>query len=204
MNKREFFDGVAAGDDRLLFTDADRAKIAELRGRLGRLTGLRVLEPGCGAGPLTEYLADWVGAAGRVFAFDESPGMANECRRRLAGRETVHVACAAAETIELADAAWDRVLLFRVFPHFDDKGLVLDRMRACLAPRGRLVIAHLEGSARLNALHAGFSEPVRHDRMPDLAATTELLRAHGFRVDPGIDTDEAFFVSATPVLASAE
>ena len=203
MSKKAFFDRVAVSDDPLLFTDDDRRKVARLRQRIGDLAGMRVLEPGCGVGPLTEYLADWVGPAGRVLAFDASPGMVRECRRRLGRRRNVGTVEAAAETVELQPAAWDLAILFRVFPHLDDKGAVLRHLRPGLAPGGRLVIANLEGSARLNALHAGFSEPVRHDRMPCARGTARLLEEHGFRVVCATDADDEFFVEARAVEAGS-
>lgn len=201
MTKKEFFDGVAESHDPLLFTDADRQKMEGLRNRLGDLTGLRVLEPGCGVGPLAEYLCEWVGPTGRVLAFDASPRMVEQARRRLGRVPNVELACAEAETIRLEPSAWDRVILFRVFPHFEDKAGLLRRFRACLAPGGRLVIANLEGSARLNSLHAGFSEPVRHDRMPSAEELRRLFDACGCTVAVAVDSDDEFYVEARPRVA---
>jgi len=187
MTKQKFFDTIAT-TDALMLTPDERKKVHRLKRRLGKLEGLRVLEPGCGVGPLTEYLAEWVGPSGRVLAFDSSAGMVRECRKRLVGRKNVTLQCKALETIELEAAAWDMALLFRVFPHFEDKPLALQRLRSCLVPGGRLVIANLEGSQRLNALHASFSEPVRGDRMPNARATQRLLEEAGFSIaEPVID-----------------
>lgn len=203
MSKKEFFDRVAVSDDPLLFTDADRGKIEQLKQRLGDLAGLRVIEPGCGVGPLTEHLSQWVGPTGHILAFDASPGMVRQCRVRLAAARNVEIIEGAAETVELQAAAWDLAILFRVFPHFDDKGAILRRFRPCLAPGGRLVIANLEGSGRLNALHAGFSEPVRHDRMPCKYGTRRLLEESRYRVVEVIDEEDGFFACAV-VSASVE
>lgn len=196
MNKNDFFDRLAVSDNPLLFTEADRGKVLRLKERLGDLAGRCVFEPGCGVGPLTEYLSDWVGPLGRVFAFDCSPGMAREGRRRLAERANVELVCADAETIAVASAAWDLVIFFRVFPHFEDKNAILRRYRHALAPGGRLVIANLEGSAKLNTLHAGFSEPVRHDRMPCARGTRRLLEEAGYRIGALIDEEDEFFAEA--------
>lgn len=203
MSKKAFFDRVAVSEDPLLFTETDRGKIEQLRQRLGNLGGMRVLEPGCGVGPLTEYLADWVGSSGHVVAFDASPGMVRESRRRIGHLRNVEIVEANMETVELNAGAFDLAILFRVFPHFDDKSAVLRRLRPCLAPGGRLAIANLEGSARLNHLHAGFSEPVRHDRMPCARGTTRLLEEAGLRVVQALDEPEEFFVLAMPDAAGA-
>lgn len=196
MNKNDFFDRLALSDDPLLFGETERGKIPRLRERLGDLTGRRVLEPGCGAGPLTEYLSDWVGASGRVLAFDCSSGMVQTCQRRLAGRMNVEIVCADAATVEVPPAAWDLVIFFRVFPHFEDQGAMLRRYRSVLATGGRLVIANLEGSAKLNMLHAGFADAVRHDRMPCAYGMRRLLEDAGYVVLDLIDEENAFFAAA--------
>ena len=175
MTKSEFFDRLSAGKNPLLFNETDRRKVLRLKKRLGDLAGKRVIEPGCGVGPLTEYLSKWVGPKGRVMAFDVSHGMVEQCRARLGHLHNVDILHIAAETVKLQSAAWDLVILFRVFPHFDNKPAVLRRLRPWIAPKGRIVIANFEGSAQLNVLHAGFSEAVRHDHMPCARGTTGLL-----------------------------
>ena len=199
MSRERFFDQVAISEDPLLLTDADRAKVEQLKRRLGDLAGLRVLEPGCGVGPLTEHLSKWVGPEGRILAFDASRAMVEQCRARLAHLANLEILHAGAETVDLASAAWDLVILFRVFPHFDDKAALRRRLRPCLALGGRLVVANLEGSARLNALHAGFSEPVRHDRMPCARGVRKLFEESGYVVSAVLDEPEGFYAEARPL-----
>ena len=67
-SRTEFFDHLALEHDAMAFRPADLSRLPVLRERLGDLVGRRVLEPGCGAGHLTEQLAEWVGPAGRVVA----------------------------------------------------------------------------------------------------------------------------------------
>ena len=196
MHKRDFFDQVACSEDPLLFKQSDYGKIEILRTRLGGLNGLRILEPGCGAGPLTEYLSDWIGPAGRVLAFDASPGMVEKCRVRVAHRGNVDVVENVVETIRLLPASWDLIICFRVFPHFDDKPMVLRQFHSCLAPAGRLVIANLEGSTRLNRLHGGFSPAVRYDHMPCARDTRKMLEEAGYKVVVALDSENEFYVEA--------
>ena len=199
MTKEEFFDHVSRSPNPLLFNDDERRRVERLGRRLGNWTGQRVVEPGCGAGPLTEYLSNWVGPGGRVLAFDASGGMVEKARSRLGRRENVDIVCAAAETVKLQPAAWDLVILFRVFPHFDDKIAALRNLRPCIAPGGRLVIANLEGSDKLNALHARCSEAVRHDHMPCARGIRSLLQDAGFLVRFVSDTDNGFCAKAVPL-----
>lgn len=199
MTKSKFFDRVATSEDPLLFTETDRRKVLKMGECLGDLTGKRVIEPGCGVGPLTEHLSKWVGPQGHVFAFDASGGMVEQAQRRLGHLKNVEILHAVAETVELQPAAWDLVILFRVFPHFDAKTRILNRCRQWLVPEGRLVIANLEGSEKLNALHSSFSDPVRHDRMPCATEMRRLLEDAGYRVLDLIDEDHEFFARAVAI-----
>jgi demethylmenaquinone methyltransferase/2-methoxy-6-polyprenyl-1,4-benzoquinol methylase len=54
------------------FTAVERRKVNYFARRWGIAPGERVLEPGCGAGRLTEILAERVGPDGGVMAFDAS------------------------------------------------------------------------------------------------------------------------------------
>ena len=200
MTKKEFFDHVSQSEDPLLFAESDRPKIENLKCRLGDITRLRVVEPGCGVGPLTECLSGWVGEKGKIVAFDVSEGMIERARARLASAKNVEVFCASAESVKLQPASWDLIILFRVFPHFDNKTAVLQWLRPAIAPGGRLVIANLEGSTQLNALHAGFSEPVRHDHMPCLQGTRALLNECGYGVRFMLDTPDEFYAEAVPTI----
>lgn len=199
MEKTAYFDRVAESEDPLLFRDEDHAKMEGLHRRLGNLSGLRVLEPGCGAGPLTSYLSIWVGPNGRVDAFDPSASMIRLARMRLTGALKVALTVGRMEEFQGNGATWDIIILFRVFPHIDDKAGTLRLLRSLVKPDGRLVIANLEGSARLNQIHAGFSEAVRHDHMPCDYGTSRLLEENGWRVLEAQDQPDEFFVAANPV-----
>ncbi len=196
MKRSEFFDQVAAGDDPLLFLPEHQAQVQALMARIGDGRGWHVCEPGCGAGPLTEHLLQWVGPTGWVDAFDSSPGMIARCRAAHGERANLRVWLADAESVEIEPESMDLIVLFRVFPHFDNKEAVLRRLRPALKPSGKLVIANLEGSRRLNELHAGFSEAVRHDHMPCSYGTRCLLENCGYKVLDAVDEERLFFVEA--------
>ena len=109
---------MAAAPRPLAILPEHRNRMERLRDRLGDLAGKRVVEPGCGAGVLTARLAEWVGPAGKIVAFDPADGMLRHCRRAIAKYPHIALLQASAETVELPTAAWDLVLCYRAYPHW--------------------------------------------------------------------------------------
>jgi 2-polyprenyl-3-methyl-5-hydroxy-6-metoxy-1,4-benzoquinol methylase len=195
MDRHAFFQELAGEESPLAFKPEHEPRIERLRGRLGALCGKRVYEPGCGAGPLTARLAEWVGETGHVLALDACPGMVARCVEVVAGHRHVRVVHATVEEMSVARGAWDLVLCFRLYPHLEDPETFLRHCREGLAPNGELVIANLEGSEALNALHARLSG-VHRDVMPPAAELSRQLAAAGWRVEEALDEPEEFFVRA--------
>jgi 2-polyprenyl-3-methyl-5-hydroxy-6-metoxy-1,4-benzoquinol methylase len=195
MERHAFFQELAGEASPLAFKPEHEPRVERLRRRLGDLRGKRVIEPGCGAGPLTERLAHWVGAEGRVLALDACPGMVGRCECAVEGHGHVRVLHARAEAADLEPAAWDLVLCFRVYPHLDNPNEFLRRCAGWLVPGGELVVANLEGSAALNALHARLAG-VHGDVMPGAPELRAALRSAGWRVVEAIDEPDEYFLRA--------
>ncbi|NLB64950.1 MAG: class I SAM-dependent methyltransferase [Lentisphaerae bacterium] len=195
MERAEFFDRLATELDPLAILPEHESRMERLRERLGDLRGKRVLEPGCGAGALSRRLAEWVGRGGRVLAWDPSEGMVAHCRRVVQDFAQVEVAQGTAEEIVIGAGEWDLALCFRVYPHLEKPELFLGRCGDWLVPGGELVVANLEGSESLNAMHAELPG-VREDRMPAAEALAALLRELGWQVVAAIDEPEEYYVRA--------
>ena len=195
MDRQAFFETLASEETPLAFQPEHEPRLERLRRRLGDLRGKRVFEPGCGAGPLTARLAEWVGASGHVLALDACPGMVARCARAVAGQAHVRALRGKAEDAALAAAAWDLVLCFRLYPHLEDAAAFLRRCAHALAPAGELVVANLEGSRELNAMHARRAG-VHGDVMPAGEDLAQTLRAAGWRVAEVVDEPEEFFLRA--------
>ena len=194
-SRADFFEHLAKEHDAMAFRPDDLARLPVLRRRLGELEGLRVLEPGCGAGHLTEQLAQWVGPTGRVVAVEPATTMLERARVRTAGAENVEYQPTRIEATDFPAATFDRIVFFRVWPHFEDGEAVLAQCARWLAPRGRLVIAQWDSRAELAAIHRGYAA-VAGDVFPPRAELEAALRRKGFSVRQWIDDEREIFIAA--------
>jgi ubiquinone/menaquinone biosynthesis C-methylase UbiE len=105
---------------------------------VGDVSGLRVLEVGCGPGGLTNWLVDH-GAA--VTAFDVSQEMVRLASSRVGGRATVVKADASEPLTFAADGSMDLVVASLVLHYMEDWTSVLSEMHRVLAPHGAVVFS---------------------------------------------------------------
>jgi tRNA A58 N-methylase Trm61 len=106
--------------------------------------GQSVADVGAGSGYFTQRLADAVGAAGRVTATDideRALAALRELARRTRGAP-IEVRRVDPDHPGLEAGAYHRVLLAQVDHLLDDRVAYLRRLRAALAPGGRVVIAN--------------------------------------------------------------
>lgn len=177
------------------YTPEELLKIDRMLSAAAIREGMRVLEPGCGTGRLTEILADRVGTKGHVTAMDISPAMVAAARKRLQERPNVTLSCSRLEDLVL-DREFDLVVCHQVFPHFEDKAAALQHMTSSLKPAGRLVIFHLIGSAVINDRHRKAHPAVVNDTMPDPKQMADLFAAVGMDTDLLWDDDEGYLLTA--------
>ncbi len=118
--------------------------------RLGSLTGLRLLDIGCGGGLLCEPLAR-LGAA--VVGADPSERNIAVARHHATQSGlTIDYRQAAAETLAAAGETFDVVLAMEVVEHVTDVGLFVDAAAAMVKPGGLLFVATLNRTAKSFAL----------------------------------------------------
>jgi len=193
--KNAFFDHLALEHDALRFRERDEEKLKLLKKRLGKIRGARVLEPGCGAGPLTRHLATWVGKKGWIEAFDPSKAMLALCREELGDCPNLHLSRKSCEDATFPEHSFDRVICFRVFPHFENEEGVLKRFALWLKPGGRLHIVHWSGREQLMATHRAHGI-VADDILPPPKKFAAMIRRQGFEILTLIDDEEEIYIEA--------
>jgi ubiquinone/menaquinone biosynthesis C-methylase UbiE len=108
---------------------------------IGPLTGLRVLDVGCGDGDLAVAL---LRAGAQVTALDRDPRMLAAARRRFKSEGAgIRLYQAAAEALPFTDGSFDMVIAVTVLCFIQDHEPVVREMARILKPGGRLLIGEL-------------------------------------------------------------
>lgn len=123
---------AAENETNLMNAHYERPAVLEL---VGDVTGRRILDAGCGSGPLFAALRD---RGGLVTGIDASAGMLEVARRRLGPDADLRVADLA-EPLPFADAAFDDVVASLVLHYLRDWGPTLAELHRVLVPGGRLI-----------------------------------------------------------------
>ncbi|WP_237408658.1 class I SAM-dependent methyltransferase [Streptomyces sp. M2CJ-2] len=124
----------------------------------GDVAGRRVLDAGCGSGPLSAALRDR-GAV--VTGIDASAGMLALARRRLGDDVALHLVDLS-DRLPFADGAFDDVVASLVLHYLEDWGPTLAEVRRVLRPGGRLIAS----------VDHPFVAYTIQDPRPDYSATT--------------------------------
>lgn len=103
----------------------------------GDVAGRRILDAGCGSGPLSAAL---LARGAVVTGFDVSAAMVDLARQRLGDDADVHVADLAAP-LAFADAEFDDVVASLVLNYLEDWAAPLAEFHRVLKPGGRLFVA---------------------------------------------------------------
>ncbi|MFE4750255.1 class I SAM-dependent DNA methyltransferase [Streptomyces mirabilis] len=160
----------------------------------GDVAGRRILDAGCGSGPLSTALRD---RGGVVTGIDASAGMLALARRRLGDDVALHVVDLR-DRLPFDDDAFDDVVASLVLHYLEDWGPTLAELRRVLKPGGRLIasvdhpfVAYTFQEPRPDYSATtsytfdwtlnGQSVPMRFWRKP-LHAMTDAFTAAGFRL----------------------
>jgi SAM-dependent methyltransferase len=125
---------AASNETNLLNAYYERPAMLELA---GDVAGRRILDAGCGAGPLLAALRD---RGAIVAGFDKSAGMLELARRRL-GADADLLVAELGGPLPFPDAAFDDVTASLVLHYLQDWGPALAELRRVLKPGGRLIVS---------------------------------------------------------------
>jgi SAM-dependent methyltransferase len=114
----------------------------------GDVAGRRILDAGCGSGPLFATLRD---RGAIVTGFDASAGMLALARRRLGPDADLHVA-ELGSPLSFPDGAFDDVVASLVLHYLEDWGPALAELRRVLKPGGRLIVS-VDHPFAINLMH---------------------------------------------------
>jgi SAM-dependent methyltransferase len=153
--------------------DTGRNFAAGLIAAAGIRSGQRVLDVGCGPGPLTTALAELLGAES-VVAIDPSEAFVKACRARVPGAD---VRVGAGEQLPFADDKFDAVLAQLVVQLMDDRYAGVREMARVARPGGVLA-ACVWDSTTMPVLRAFWDAAL--EVAPDRAAAIDDGRRVGY------------------------
>ena len=191
----EFFDECAQKGIMDSFDPDEKNKLREFLEQWNIKPGQRILEPGCGSGRLTEYLAKAVGTEGELYACDLSEEMIKKAKQRnLTDHVTVY--CGSVNVVPTVDNYFDKVICFQVFPHFCDRVLSLNEIARVLKTGGDLWINHLLSKNAINELHHNASRVVTSHQIPSSDEMLRILTRNGFNVKGIRDSSKGYHAHA--------
>jgi SAM-dependent methyltransferase len=114
----------------------------------GDVAGRRILDAGCGSGPLFAALRD---RGAIVTGIDKSAGMLEQARRRLGDDAELQVA-ELGSPLPFPDDTFDDVTASLVLHYLEDWGPALAELRRVLKPGGRLIVS-VDHPFAMNIVH---------------------------------------------------
>ncbi|TSC34207.1 methyltransferase [Corallococcus sp. Z5C101001] len=110
---------------------------------LGIAPGQHIADIGAGRGYFTLRLSDAVGPEGQLVSTDVDDAVIQQLRMRVSARKNVVVRKVGPDDPGLEAGAYDLILLSEVDHFLSDRAAYLMKLRAALAPHGRIAVTHL-------------------------------------------------------------
>jgi trans-aconitate methyltransferase len=159
--------------------------------RFGMRPGDRVLEVGCGAGTLTQLLAEAL-PEGSVFGFDLSPKSIEAARERLASFGNVEVVAGDVLEADAGEEPYDVVVLPDVIEHIpiEMHDALFGRIASWVKPEG-FVLVHYPNPHHLEWFHEHHPERLQ---IVDQPIHADLLTANAYRHGLHLDYFERYAI----------
>ena len=140
MSQLEFDRRLAERLERLYRTRDLLRRRKLVRAALGARPGDRILDVGCGPGFYDIELLEDVGPEGSVVGLDISTDMLAVAAKRAEGHDNVTFHEAAATSLPVPDASFERALCVQVLEYVPDVPAALTEMHRALRPGGRVLV----------------------------------------------------------------
>ena len=125
-----------------------------------------ILDVGCGIGTLVPFILDRLGDNGIIKSIDISKGMIEKAKEKYTDNR-VKFSVDDIQNKSFSDKMFNKIFMFSVFPHIDDKEKAFDNSYQMLKDKGELVIFHVDSSNYLNNMHSKLENKVlRNDNLP--------------------------------------
>jgi ubiquinone/menaquinone biosynthesis C-methylase UbiE len=190
---RSYFNEKSAIWDATI-VEKDVAKLIKMADRLGIKPDFVVLDVGTGTGIFVPFLLGKTGENGKLVCIDFAEKMLAEARSK-GFRGNIEYLQADITTTPLHGEAFDLVVCYSSFPHFQDKPKALSEIRRVLKEGGRLVICHTSSRAVINEIHRNIPA-VEHDIIPESDEMQAMLLEAGFGDIQIDDAADNYYVGA--------
>ncbi|MFC1964638.1 class I SAM-dependent methyltransferase [Chloroflexota bacterium] len=175
-------------------SEKDVAKLERMCQRLDIKPGSTVLDVGTGTGVFLPFLLNRIGDNGRIVALDFAEEMLKIAQAK--GFDgNIDYLCADINSIHRGDEAFDCVVCYSSFPHFQDKPRALAEMNRVARNGGKLFICHTSSRDKINQIHRQ-TPVVQNDTIPDEDEMRRLLSVAGFTDIEIEDSSESYLASA--------
>ncbi|WP_010254476.1 class I SAM-dependent methyltransferase [Treponema primitia] len=191
MEKLDFFNDIAEKWDSTSHYDMD--KIELLIKLLYIKNGDAVLDVGTGTGVLIPILLK---LTGNITAIDSAEKMIELAHKKFAHTEVNFIHGDVLE-YPFDDGAFDHIICYSVFPHFDDKPLAISRLAKKLKPGGLLSILHSASKEKINGIHVhAHNRDIMADNLPPAQGLISCAQNCGLREEIIIDNSEMYLFGA--------
>jgi ubiquinone/menaquinone biosynthesis C-methylase UbiE len=189
MSKDYFNARAAIWDEQIAEKDVNKLK--SMLSRLDIKAGVAVLDVGTGTGVFVPFLLEKIGRKGKLVCLDYAEEMLKVAQARDFQGNITYL-CADIMANRLADASFDDVVCYSVFPHFEDKPGALREIHRLLKKGGKLFICHTSSCREINEIHRTLPDVCDH-LIPENEEMRKMLSGAGFK-DIVIDDGKADYL----------
>ena len=196
-SKVAFFDSIAKDWDKKLDLPALQKSLVKELKRFDIQPSEHVMDIGCGTGNLSQALLDVLGADGPITAVEVSMDMLLQAQNKIHDPRVHWQVADVTWPLPFADARFDRIMCYQVWPHFNQPEGLLKELLRVLKPGGKLHIWHTDSREAVNQMHAKIKDPaIASDVLPPAEEVAGLLKKAGFTVSQAAESAKDYLVTA--------